>query len=174
MVGDGFGMEVDGGELGDDQEETVGFIELGDVIVEAEVIEDGADVGREAANVFEQVLGDVVGGALELLEVEAAGVVEALAGGFAEEGVGGFVVPLLLGGEDLGLGGLEDAVQAAEDGHGEHDFAVLGRAVGAAEGVGDVPDQVNFVAEVIHVPVFPGAMVAKRFSPTSRGVRIVM
>ena len=127
MVGDGFGMEVDGGELGNDEEEAVGFIELGDVIVEAEVFEDGADVGGETADVFEEVGGDVVGIALEAFEIELAGVVEALAGGFAEEGVGGFASPLLLGIEDLLFGGIEDAVEAAEDGHGEHDFAILGR-----------------------------------------------
>ena len=154
VVGDGFGMEVDGGELGNDEEEAVGFIELGDVIVEAEVFEDGADVGGEAADVFEEVGGDVVGVALEALEIELAGVVEALAGGFAEEGVGGFASPLLLGFEDLGFGGIEDAIEAAEDGHGEHDFAILGRAVRTAEGVGDVPDEVYFVAEVIHGVVF--------------------
>jgi hypothetical protein len=40
------------------------------------------------------------------------------------------VGPLLPVGADLGLGGGEDAIEAAEDGHGEHDFAVLGRAIG--------------------------------------------
>jgi hypothetical protein len=74
------------------------------------------------------------GGAAELVEIELGGVVEALAGGFAEEGVGGLVGPLLLGGEDLGLGGGEDAIEAAGDGHGEHDFAVLGRAIGGRGG----------------------------------------
>ena len=93
----------------------------------------------------------MLSGAAELVEIELGGVVEALAGGFAEEGVGGLVGPLLLGGEDLGLGGGEDAIEAAEDGHGEHDFAVLGGAVGAAEGVGDIPDEVDFVGEVIHL-----------------------
>jgi hypothetical protein len=128
--------------------------ELGDLVIEAEVLEDGADVGGEAADVFEEVLGDVVGCAAEFFEIEFAGVVEVLAGGFAEEGVGGLAVPLLLGFEDLGLGGGEDAIEAAEDGHGEHDFAVLGGAVGAAERVGDIPDEVDFVAEVIHEVVF--------------------
>src|ERR1019366_3187233 len=51
-------------------------------------------------------------------EIELGGVVEGLAGGFAEEGVGGLVGPLFLGGEDLGFGGGEDAIEAAEDGHG--------------------------------------------------------
>ena len=45
-----------------------------------------------------------------------------------------------LGFEDLGFGGIEDAIKVAEDGHGEHDFAILGRTVGTAEGIGDVPD----------------------------------
>src|ERR1039458_2375296 len=90
-------------------------------------------------------------GAAELVEIELGGVMAAVAGGFAEERVGGLVGPLLLGGEDLGLGGGEDAIEAAEDGHGEHDFAVLGGAIGAAEGVGDIPDEVDFVGEVVHV-----------------------
>src|ERR1035438_4548984 len=85
------GVKIDGGEFGNDEEEAVGFIELGDLVVEAEGVEDGADVGGEAADVAEEVLGDVVGGAAELVEIEFGGVVEALAGGFAEGmSAGGF------------------------------------------------------------------------------------
>jgi hypothetical protein len=45
--------------------------------------------------------------------------------------------------EDFGFGGFEDAVEATQDGHGEHDFAVFGRAVGTAEEVGNVPDETD-------------------------------
>jgi hypothetical protein len=38
---------------------------------------------------------------VRVVEIELGGVVEGLAGGFAEEGVGGLVGPLFLGGEDL-------------------------------------------------------------------------
>ncbi|MBI3179496.1 MAG: hypothetical protein HYZ27_07520, partial [Deltaproteobacteria bacterium] len=45
---------------------------------ELEVLEDAANVGREALDVADKVLRDVVGVALELLEVERRVVVEAL------------------------------------------------------------------------------------------------
>ena len=45
--------------------------------------------------------------------------------------------------EDAGLGGFEDAIEAAEDGHGEHDLAVLGGTVRDAEEVGYIPDKVT-------------------------------
>jgi len=154
VVGNSIRVQVHGGELGNDQEQAVGVLQLGDVIFEAEVLENGAHVGRVAADVFEEVGSDVVGIALEAFEVQLAGVVETLAGSFAEERIGGLVIPLLLRFQHLLFGGLENAVQAAEDGHGEHDLAVLGRAVRAAQGVGDVPDEVDLVAEVIHGLLF--------------------
>ena len=36
-----------------------------------------------------------------------------------------------------------NAIQTAEDGHGEHDFTVFGRAVGSAEQIGNVPDETD-------------------------------
>jgi hypothetical protein len=53
-------------------------------LVELEVLEDAAHVRREALDVADQVLVDVVGVALQLLEVERRVVVEALAGGLVE------------------------------------------------------------------------------------------
>jgi hypothetical protein len=92
----------------------------------------------------EEVLGEAFGVGQEFGEVEFTGVVELLLGGSAEHlvddgGVLAFEALLLF--EDCGFGGFGDAIEAAEDGHGEHDFAVLGRAVGATEEVGDVPDE---------------------------------
>jgi hypothetical protein len=51
--------------------------------------------------------------------------------------------------ENLCFGIGEDAVEAAEHGHGEHDFAVFGRAVWAAEEVGNVPDEADQVIAVV-------------------------
>jgi hypothetical protein len=48
------------------------------------------------------------------------------------------------------FGGFEDAVQAAEDGHGEDDSAVFVGFIGATQEVGDVPDEVCVFAEVGH------------------------
>ena len=57
---------------------------------------------------------------------------------------------LLVLGQDLGLGRREHAVEAAQHGHGQHDALVLRRAVGTAQQVGDLPDQVREVVVVRH------------------------
>ena len=79
-VGHHVGVQVDLAELRDDQVQPVGLVELGDVLLEAEVLDDLAGPGGEALDVVGQVGGDVVGIALEFLEVELAGVVERLPG----------------------------------------------------------------------------------------------
>jgi hypothetical protein len=43
--------------------------------------------------------------------------------------------------EDGGLGGFEDAIQAAQDSERQDDLAVVGLFVVAAEQVGDGPDE---------------------------------
>jgi hypothetical protein len=48
-------------------------------------------------------------------------------------------------GEDLGLGGLEDAVEAAEQDERQDDSAVLGLLVVAAQQIGDGPDEAGVV-----------------------------
>ena len=55
-------------------------------------------------------------------------------------------VRVLTSGEDLGLGGLEDAVEAAEQDEGQDDPAVLGLLVVAAQQIGDGPDQAGMVS----------------------------
>ena len=107
---------------------------------------------------MEEVLGEAFGVGQEFGEVEFAGVVELLLGGSAKHfvydgGVLAFEALLLF--QNFGFGGFEDAVEAAEDGHREHDFAVLGRAVGATEEVGDVPDEAYEAVGVVgHAELF--------------------
>ena len=61
---------------------------------------------------------------------------------------------LLLGalvlGQNLGLGGREHAVEAAQHRHRQHDALVLRRAVRPAQQVGDLPDQVREVVMIRH------------------------
>ena len=81
-------------------------------------------------------------------KVERGVVVEALAGGLVQDVVEGVVVdacPLALRmlAQALLLGRRQHAVEAAQHGHGQHDALVLRRAVGAAQQVGDVPDEVG-------------------------------
>ena len=84
-VADRVGVQVDLGELLDHQVEPVGLVELLDLGLEAEVLDDLARPAREAVDVAGQVGGDVVGVALELVEVEPAGVVERLPGDVVED-----------------------------------------------------------------------------------------
>ena len=78
------GVQVHVAELGDDEVEDVRLAHPLDLVLELEEIEDVAHVLREALDVADEVLLDVVGVALQLLEVERRVVVEALAGGFVE------------------------------------------------------------------------------------------
>ena len=53
-------------------------------------------------------------------------------------------------GQNRRLGRLEHAVEAAQHGEREDHAAVLGRLVGAAQQVGDAPDEADLVAEAVH------------------------
>lgn len=97
-------------------------------------------------DVVEQILREPFGVGFEALEIVFAGVVELLPGGALEHFVevfGGLALEALVLVEDLGFGGFEDAIETAEDRHGEHDFAIFGRTVGAAEEVGYVPNEAD-------------------------------
>ena len=92
------------------------------------------------------------GAGAEVLQGELGGVVEGLAGRVSER-LFLFDDPLLvkpcLRVEDGLLGGFEDGVEAAEDGHGEDDVAVLAADVDVAEDiVRDAPDVVGDPVEV--------------------------
>ncbi len=154
-VGNGAGVEVDVAELGDDHVEDARLVHLRDLGFELEVVEDLLDVGGEAPDVGGQVLGDGVRVGLEPLEVEFGAVVEALPRdsvqlrfeGLAAHALGfeafGF-------GEDLSFRFRQHTIESPQDGHGEHDPLVLGRPVGTAEKVRDLPDEVREVGMVGH------------------------
>ena len=123
-VGHRVGVQVDLAELGDDQVEPVGLVELGDVLLEAEVFDDLAGAAGEALDVVGQVGGDVVRVALELLEGEAAGVVEGTGRRPGEDRLEVLDLAALQAlelGQDLVLGRLQHAVQPAQHGQGQHD-----------------------------------------------------
>jgi hypothetical protein len=61
-------------------------------------------------------------------------------------------------GQNVGLGWLKDAVEAAQDGERQDDLAVLGRLVGAAEKVGDAPDEADLVGEAVQLLRLPTAV----------------
>jgi hypothetical protein len=139
-------VQVDLGEFLDEFEEAVGFVELRNLLIEAEVVEEGTGFGREGLDVVEEVLGEAFGVGEESGEIELAGVIELLLRRASKHFIDErrvLTLELFLLFKDFGFGGFEDAVEATQDGHGEHDFAVFGRAVGAAEEVGNVPDETD-------------------------------
>lgn len=146
-VGDVVGVQVHAGELLDDEEEQVVVVELLDALFELVLLEDVADVVREAADVVEEVVADVVGVAGELGEVIPGGVVEGVAG-LARQEDGerdGAVFPRVVLVENLALGLGEDRIDAAQDRERQDDGAILVRAVRAPKQVRDVPDEVGVV-----------------------------
>ena len=152
-VGDRVGMKVDFAELRHDEKEAVRLVELGDLFLEAEMLDDLPGPAGEALDVLGKVGGDVVGIALELLEGEPARVVKRLAGRLVEDGLDVLDLPVLQAlelCEDGGLGGFEHAVEAAEDRHRQHDVLVLVRPVRPPEEIRHRPDEVGLVVEVVH------------------------
>ena len=80
-------VQVDIAELPDDEVQDIRLAHPLDLVLELEEVEDVAHVLREALDVDDEVLLDVVGITLELFEVEPGVVVEALAGGPVQSGV---------------------------------------------------------------------------------------
>ena len=151
-VGDLVRVQVDLAEPLHHEVEPVGLVELGDVLLEAEVVEDLPRAVREALHVMGQVGGDVVRVALQLGEGEPARVVERHAGNPAQDRVR----PLELAAlealelvEDFVLGRFQHAVEPSQDGHREHDVLVLVRPVRAAQQLRDRPDEADLLA-LIH------------------------
>ena len=147
-------VQVDIAELPDDEVQDICLAHPLDLVLKLEEIEDVAHVAREALDVDDEMLLDVVGIALELLEIEAGVVVEALAGGPVQSGVERFAIesaaPVLMLSQNLGFGRGEHTVEPAQHCHGQHDPLVLRGPVRPAHQVGDLPDQVCKVVVVSH------------------------
>ena len=114
-----------------------------------ELLDDIAGGLGEASDVGEQVVGDIRGVIEQAPEGQRRGVVELLAGDGTEDRVHVLDSPGQLRrlGENGVLGRLEDAVEAANDGEGQDDFAVLGLLVVSTEQVGHRPDEAGVVAD---------------------------
>jgi len=131
VVVDGIRMQVDAGEFLRDLAQQARHRQPLHLRLEVAVLEAVADPGRETLDVFLEVLADVVLVPHELLQVQGRGVVELQGGPAAQVGVR--VDAGLPAGGRLGqaflLGGVEDAIQAPEDGERQDDLAVLGLLV---------------------------------------------
>ena len=142
VVGQAAGVQVNAAELLRHQVQQVGTFQLDQPVVEAEVLEDLPGVGREAGQVLLQV--GPGGGGSQRVQAVLAGVVERRAGHGGQHqvdvytGAGQRGVPVAHG----IAGGLQHTFQAPQHGEGQDDAAVQRRPKGAAQGVGDVPDEV--------------------------------
>jgi hypothetical protein len=87
LVGHSVRVEVDVAEFGHHQIENVGFPHLFYFVLELEVLEDATHVRRKALDVADEVLGYVIGVALQFFKIERRVVVEALARRLVELGV---------------------------------------------------------------------------------------
>ena len=104
-----------------------------------------AHVGGKGVAVGPEVGLQIIGGVQQPREGEGAGVVELVPRGIAQHGFfqrGARKGPRRL--QHHFLGGLQHAVEAADDGEGQDDFTILVRFEHAGELVGYGPDKVGF------------------------------
>ena len=140
-VADRVGMEIDLGDLRQDEVEELRPVEPPDLGVEVELLDDVAGLVVEGGDPGPEVAGDLGRVGEDLLEGQRAGVVDLDAGDRLEDRAD--VLDAALegreAGEDLLLRGLEDAVEPAQHDERQDDPPVLGLLVVAPEQVGDRP-----------------------------------
>ncbi len=143
FVGDLVRVQVHCGELLHQHEQQVLLVEFAHPLEELEALEDIAGVGREVAEVGDQVLADMLLVGEQARQGEAADVVEGLLALATQEDVDvhAFLGPLRVLRDHRVLGRLEDAVQPPQEGEGEDDLAVVGLLVVTPEKVGDGPEE---------------------------------
>ena len=150
-------MQVNIGELGDHLIQAVRFFKLFDLLVELKALEDLADVLGETGDVVGQVTTDVVGVALELVEIKLAVVMKAqratvfILGQVVEDGIDiGNALAAQFGiALEHGLfAGRQHGIEAAQHGQRQHHALVLRRAVGTAQQVGHRPDEIGKLLKI--------------------------
>lgn len=150
-VGDAVGVQIDVGELLDDQQKQVAVFEFFDAVFDFVLSEDVPHVFGEGVQVGEQIFAQVFGVADQGGQVVAAGVVEGVlvpGAGFEQDWADGQAFGFSFSDDfqDFWLGVCQDCVEAAQDGEGQDEVAVLVGFEVASEQVGDAPDECCVVA----------------------------
>ena len=141
-VADLVGMEVDFGHFGEDEIEQLRPVEAADLGVEVELLDDVARLGVELGDPGAQVAGDLGRVGQDAVQGQRAGVVCLDARQTLEDDVARVLALDRLGSrEHLWLGGLEDAIEAAQQDQRQDYLLVFGALVVAAEQVSDGPDE---------------------------------
>jgi hypothetical protein len=147
-------VEVDLAELSDHQKQDVVLAHALDFVGEIEALEDAFYVVRETVDVRREVQVDVVWVAHQLGEAQRRMVVKPLAGLLVQDAVTRFAKLLALDffelGEDSGLGAFQHTVESAQNYQRQHDALVLRWAVGAAQQVGNAPDEIRKFVGLAH------------------------
>ena len=128
------------------------LVELGDGVVEVELLQHLAHVGAEPGDVVAQVLRDVGGVGQQLGEVVAGGVVEGESGGGLKQPLGVLDLVLVpgLNLHHLPLAGGQHAVEPAQHRERQNHVLVLPTLEGIANQVRHTPDEADDLA-VVHV-----------------------
>ena len=162
-VGNGVGVQVYGSDLLDHIKQAVGFFKFFDLFFKLELLNDLASAGGESRHVVRQVGCQLVRVAQQALKSEFAGVEERqleLVEDHFFDGLGvvlglavfvGLLFELLVVLDDGIFTGFQHAVQTAQHRERNHDPAVLRWAVGTAQQVGDVPDDVAVGLEGVDI-----------------------
>jgi len=145
VVGHRVRVQVDLAEALHHLEQQAGVVELGDRVVEVELLDHLPHVGREALDVVAQVVGQRRRVGEQAAEVVERGVVEGEAGLGAQQVVEVVdpVAVLGIGGQHRRLGRRQHAVEAPQHGQRQDDVLVLAALEGVAQQVGDAPQEAD-------------------------------
>ena len=138
---DGTGVQVQFGECLDHREQTVILVHLVNLLVKIQAADDVLDIGRETLDIGLKVCRQMVGVIDQLRQIEFAGVVE-LEARQAVHGLSRITGVGLIRFHDLGLGGSQGTLKAADDDHRDDDILVFVTLVCTAQFVCNRPDEV--------------------------------
>ena len=143
----GLGIKVNFRELFHHTVQTVILVHLLNLLLEFQIIENYLHIGREALDIADEVLSNIVTVIQQPGQGKFAGVVEGVAGCFLQQCSGQFRIRLVL--VDNGLLGIcKRTFKAAQDDHGNDNILVFIGGIGTAQGIGDGPHQGDLFAYI--------------------------